>query len=127
MEHVLINIIENAIKYTGKGGEVYLECYRKDDGVEVKVSDKGIGMSEEEMGSIFDSFARLQNAERKKIKGTGLGLTIVKDIVTAHNGNISVESRVSEGSTFYVWLPGLIVGAPDKKSEDLTVAVNITK
>lgn len=115
LEHALINIIENAIKYTEEGG-ITVECSRRDGGVEVRVSDTGIGMSEEEKGTIFNSFERLEKAEKKKIKGTGLGLAIVKEIINAHQGVVRVESVESEGSTFYINLPDL----PDPDRSDRT-------
>ncbi|MBD3178625.1 MAG: response regulator [Candidatus Latescibacteria bacterium] len=109
LEHALINIIENAIKYTEEGG-VTVECFGTGEGVEVRVSDTGIGMSEEEMETIFRSFERLEKAQKKKIKGTGLGLAIVKEIINAHQGQIRVESRESKGSTFIIDLPSLDEG-----------------
>ena len=120
LEHALINIIENAIKYTEKGG-ITVECSRRDDGVEVRVSDTGIGMSEEEKGTIFNSFERLEKAEKKRIKGTGLGLAIVKEIINAHQGVVRVESEESVGSTFYINLPDL--PDPDRSDRNADEAV----
>ncbi len=106
LEHVMINVVENAIKYTEEGGAISVSCSRRDDGVEILVADTGIGMSSEEIEYIFDRFKRLGKAERKKIKGTGLGLAIVKEIVDAHEGSIEVESEDGVGSKFRIWIPG---------------------
>ncbi len=114
MEHVLVNLIENGIKYTEEGGRVAVSCMHDDDGIRVEVSDTGIGMDEDEQKFIFDRFKRLSKAEKKKIKGTGLGLAIVKDIVDAHGGRIHVESKEGEGSTFRVWLPGRLESPEDQ-------------
>ncbi|MBN2071808.1 MAG: response regulator [Candidatus Krumholzibacteriota bacterium] len=106
LEQVIINLVENAIKYTDEGGTVSVRCGRLDEGVCVAIEDNGIGMSPEELEIIFERFKRLDNAEKKKIKGTGLGLAIVKEIIDAHNGRIEVESIEGKGSSFSLWIPG---------------------
>ncbi|MBU8922190.1 MAG: response regulator [Bacteroidales bacterium] len=105
LEHVMTNLVENAIKYTEEGGSVSVRCNCSNGSVKVEVEDTGIGMSEEEITCIFDRFKRLGKAEKKKIKGTGLGLAIVKEIVDAHDGTIRVESRDGVGSLFHLWIP----------------------
>ncbi len=125
MEHVFINLIENAIKYTKDGGMVTVTCMAREGGAETVIKDTGIGMSEKEIEYIFDRFKRLDNAQKKKIKGTGLGLAIVKEIVDAHEGCIEVESTEGVGSIFKVWIPGFMEhaeqpGASDKKRESVT-------
>ncbi|OQX83217.1 MAG: hypothetical protein B6D63_06605 [Candidatus Latescibacteria bacterium 4484_7] len=110
LSHVFINLIENSIKYTEEGGSIEVSCEEQEKSVVVRVSDTGIGMSEEEKKYIFDMYKRLEKAEEKKIKGTGLGLAIVKEIVDAHQGSIEVESREGEGSTFIVTFPKEPVG-----------------
>ncbi|MBN1164366.1 MAG: response regulator [Candidatus Krumholzibacteriota bacterium] len=108
LDHVLINLIENAIKYTESGGRVTVLCRRGDGGAEIEIRDTGIGMSAEEIKHIFDRFKRCDKAEKKKIKGTGLGLAIVKEILDAHQARIEVQSKDNEGSTFHLWIPGLV-------------------
>jgi two-component system sensor histidine kinase NblS len=109
MERVIINLLTNAIKYTPIGGkiEVKIEQVPSAEGegeVAISVSDNGIGIPEDALPQIFDRFYRV---ERKvhTIKGTGLGLTIAKRIVEKHNGRITVESALGQGSTFTVYLP----------------------
>ena len=106
MERVLINLLTNAIKYTPHGGNIHVTSKFLPDANEVMVSvkDDGIGIPEECIEHIFDRFYRV---ERKvhTIKGTGLGLTIVKKIVERHGGHLSVESALGQGSTFSFYLP----------------------
>jgi two-component system sensor histidine kinase NblS len=106
IERVLINLLTNSIKYTPVGGKIALKAAYLADTKEVRVdvSDNGIGIPEECLEHIFDRFFRV---ERKvhTIKGTGLGLTIVKKIVEKHGGHLAVESALGEGSKFSFFLP----------------------
>ncbi len=106
IERVVINLLTNAIKYTPVGGkiEVKLKMLKDTNEVGCLVCDNGIGIPEESLAQIFDRFYRV---ERKvhTIKGTGLGLTIVKKIIEKHNGRVDVESALGQGSTFSFYLP----------------------
>jgi two-component system sensor histidine kinase VicK len=99
--------VSNAIKFSPHGGGVTLGARNEADGVLLWVSDEGIGMSPESMRGLFQKFYRVDNAETRSIGGTGLGLALVREIVTAHGGRIWVESEAGTGSTFYVSLPTL--------------------
>jgi K+-sensing histidine kinase KdpD len=105
LERVFMNLVSNAIKYTPAGGSVAVRAWGENDQIKVKVSDTGIGIPEEALPRIFDEFYRAKNAKAMEREGTGLGLAIAKDVVEQHGGQISVESAVGEGSTFYVTLP----------------------
>jgi two-component system phosphate regulon sensor histidine kinase PhoR len=105
MEHVFINLISNAIKYTLPNGKVTVRAESTDSHVRVAVSDTGIGIPEESLPKIFDRFYRVKDPRTRDVMGTGLGLAIVKNIVDAHLGTIEVTSRVGEGTTFTVTLP----------------------
>jgi signal transduction histidine kinase len=96
------NLIGNAIKFTDAGGRVELSARREEDEILISISDTGQGIPEEELPRIFDRFWQ---ADRKGRQGTGLGLTIAKGIVEAHDGTIEVTSEVGVGSTFFVSLP----------------------
>lgn len=101
---VLTNLIYNAIKYTPDGGEVQIEAIRESNGhVVIRVKDVGIGIPESDQLRIFESFYRGSNVGT--IKGTGLGLRIVRDYVTLHGGTISFSSKQGEGTTFTICLP----------------------
>lgn len=111
MQEILSNLISNAIKYTPEDGHVSidiqeLECEREGYVLfQTKVSDTGIGMSEEFLPSLFELFTRERNTTLSKIPGTGLGMAIVKNLVDLMNGSIEVESELGKGSTFTITIP----------------------
>ena len=105
MEEVLSNLITNAIKYSPQGGPVRISASADTDYLCIKVQDSGLGMGAEDLKSIFKQFYRVKNEQTRYIQGTGLGLAIVKSIIESHQGQIKVESRPGEGSTFNVYLP----------------------
>jgi len=102
---VLRNIIGNAIKFTPENGNIKLEASGRKNFVEVAVHDTGIGIPEEGLERIFLKFQQIIPAEGEKIKGTGLGLATVKQIILAHGGKVWATSQVGQGSTFYITLP----------------------
>ena len=105
LSNVLYNLVENAYKYCEKPPEIEIQTSSDKDKLFIKVKDNGIGMSREELKSIFDSFYRAPNKDIHNVKGFGLGLSYVKSIVHLHNGKIKVESEKGLGSTFTVFLP----------------------
>ena len=110
VKEILVNILSNAIKYTPAGGSVMVdvdELSCDESGymiVRIRVSDTGIGMSQEYLTKIFEAFTREQNTTKSKIAGTGLGMSIVKKYVELLGGTIDVESELGKGSTFTVTL-----------------------
>jgi signal transduction histidine kinase len=107
LKQVLVNIVGNAVKYTVKG-EVKIRLYAEKNRVVIRVSDTGLGMSEEERAHLFEKFFRIKTKETENIRGTGLGLWITKQMVEEMKGSISVESIKGVGSHFIVSFP--IVG-----------------
>ncbi|MBN2123085.1 MAG: response regulator [Deltaproteobacteria bacterium] len=105
MEEVISNLISNAIKYTPEEGAVTVSALMENDYLCIRVSDTGIGISEDDREHILDRFYRVKDDKTRHITGTGLGLAIVKSILKAHNGTIRIESEVDKGSTFSVYLP----------------------
>ncbi len=105
MEQVLTNLVENALKFTPKGGKVLIDGRDEGEKVRVWVSDTGIGIPESEQERIFDRFYQVDTSERRAYRGAGLGLTICKYIVERHHGRIWVRSTPGRGSTFYIELP----------------------
>ncbi len=105
LPQVIINIIDNAVKYSLKDSLIKVSLYDREHYFEFKVVDEGIGMTQEEISNIFNRFYRVDQARAADIKGTGLGLSIVKWIVEAHNGQIFVESKPNLGSTFILMIP----------------------
>lgn len=111
MQEILSNLISNAIKYMPEGGKVLIDvqelAYNQEGYtlIQTKVSDTGIGMSEEFLPSLFELFTRERNTTLSKIPGTGLGMAIVKNLVDFMNGSIEVESELGKGSTFTITIP----------------------
>ncbi len=104
LNQMLINLVDNAIKYTDQG-EVKIEVEDKEDEVILKVSDTGIGIPESEIPRIFERFYVIDKSRSRKSGGTGLGLSIVKHVVLSHNGKIEVKSKQGEGSQFSIKFP----------------------
>ncbi len=105
LSQVLLNLIDNAIKYTPEGGSVTISASQKDMCVQVDVSDTGIGIPEKDLPRIFERFYRVDKARSRELGGTGLGLAIVKHIVLAHGGDVWVKSRLGSGSVFSFTIP----------------------
>ena len=105
IRQILLNIISNAIKYTGENGSVNIKQYIKAEKVFIEVKDNGIGIPQEDIDRIFERFYRVDKARSRSVGGTGLGLAITKHMVKALNGNIKVESELGVGSKFIIELP----------------------
>jgi signal transduction histidine kinase len=102
LRQLLLNLIDNALKYTPRGGSVTLSLYREAGWVRILVQDSGVGIPPEVLLHVFDRFYR---APRQGRQGVGLGLSIARWIAEAHDGRLEVESEVDRGSTFTLWLP----------------------
>jgi len=105
LEEIFTNLISNAIKYNKAGGWVKVKLSEQDCKIWAEVSDNGLGISKEHVLRIFDEFYRVDGRRNASIKGSGLGLSIVKKIIDAHNGTIDVKSRLGEGTTFTLSFP----------------------
>nr|WP_246283921.1 PAS domain S-box protein [Nocardioides perillae] len=102
---LLDNLLTNAAKFTPRGGSIRVQLGRDEDEVLVRVSDTGVGMSEQETRLVFERLYRAPSAVSSHVQGAGLGLSIVRAVVEAHGGRVEVASTPGEGSTFSVWLP----------------------
>ncbi len=105
LERAVTNLVDNAIKYTPNGGSVGVKVKRYDDEIRISVSDTGLGITPENQKHLFERHRRIAREEYKKIKGSGLGLFIVKSVAQRHDGDAWVESVENEGSTFYMSIP----------------------
>lgn len=105
MQTVLTNLVNNAVKYNREGGSVSVNAQNRGEFIELKVADSGVGISEENLPLIFDKFYRIRNEYTRKVVGSGMGLPLVKAIIEAHLGTITVESKPDKGTTFTVLLP----------------------
>jgi signal transduction histidine kinase len=104
VRQVLRNLVENAVKYSPEGGAITIAAEVKESYIEIRTADQGLGIEPEHLDRIFDRFYQVDSASTRKVGGAGLGLSITKAIVEAHDGQIWAESKVGEGSTFYFTL-----------------------
>ncbi|PYS52950.1 MAG: hypothetical protein DMG13_14365 [Acidobacteria bacterium] len=105
LKQIVVNLVDNAIKYTPSGGSVSVATFPKDGRVVLEVADTGIGIPKNATSQIFDRFYRVDKARSRQLGGTGLGLAIVKSICTAYNGAVTVTSDEGKGAIFRVELP----------------------
>ena len=105
VKQIILNLVDNAIKYTPENGDVNVKIFKEKDYAVIKVSDTGMGIPKEDQSRIFERFYRVDKARSREIGGTGLGLAITKHIVINLGGTISVESVLEKGSTFTVKIP----------------------
>jgi signal transduction histidine kinase len=105
IEQAVLNLLTNAMKYSGESRFIHLGMRREDGGAVISVSDRGVGIKPSEQRRIFESFYRADTPEAEEVPGTGLGLTLVEHIVTAHGGSVELESTPGQGSTFSLHLP----------------------
>jgi signal transduction histidine kinase len=102
---VISNLISNSIKYSSDNKYISVSMIDKGESIIIEISDKGIGISVEDQKHIFEAFYRSEGENVQTLGGAGLGLTIVQDIIKAHNGKIEIESKLGKGSTFRLILP----------------------
>ena len=105
LERALLNLVDNAVRYTPSGGKVEISAVRADPWTEISVEDSGPGIALADVERVFDPFVRLEAARAKQAEGTGLGLAIARSIVTAHGGTLTLESTPGAGSRFTIRLP----------------------
>lgn len=110
LEQAVINLLDNAIKYSQEGKAVEVRACRRGDEVAIEVRDEGCGIDAGAIPRLFERFYRVDRARSRNLGGTGLGLAIVKHIMQAHHGSVSVESEPTAGSTFTLRLPGGAAG-----------------
>ena len=118
VDQVLTNLLSNAVKYSPDGGQITVSARDiGDHKVSVSISDQGIGIPEDQIGRLFTRFHRVDSRDSRKQYGTGIGLYLVKHLVEAHQGEVSVSSKTGEGSTFTFVLPTNL--SLDEAQEDL--------
>jgi PAS domain S-box-containing protein len=102
---IMYNLVDNAIKFSHENGIVNVRAEKKEDLVEVTVRDNGIGIKDEDQHKLFKPFSQVDSFSSKKFQGTGLGLSLVKQIVNLHGGQVWFSSKIGEGSTFSFTIP----------------------
>ena len=105
IKNVVTNLVDNAIKYSNNGTSLEIQTINKQEGILLSIEDNGIGMSKEAVKHIFDKFYRIPTGNIHNVKGFGLGLYYVKNMVDAHGGHIEVKSEINRGSRFDIYLP----------------------
>lgn len=105
IEQVILNIVQNAIFHSDQNTPIKIRTYQENEKVVMEITDYGEGISEEHVPLIFDRFYRVDTDRSRESGGTGLGLAICQDIMHAHNGEITVESIVGKGTTFFIRFP----------------------
>jgi two-component system phosphate regulon sensor histidine kinase PhoR len=118
MTLVLLNLVDNAVKYAGDGGEVSVRLRRAPGAVALVVSDRGAGIALDEQARIFERFYRAESARTRNVRGSGIGLALVKHIAEAHGGRVEVASVPGKGSTFTVYVPvaPIVAPAPEERA-----------
>ena len=105
LEQAIVNLLDNAVKYSAAGSPVEIRAEKHDGIIGIHICDHGCGIAQRNLPRLFERFYRVDKARSRQMGGTGLGLAIVKHIVQAHEGEITVESKLGEGSTFSIYLP----------------------
>ncbi len=105
IERALVNLIDNAIKYSEENNSVIISCKEGNDSIEISVADTGVGIAKEHLDRLFERFYRVDKGRSREMGGTGLGLAIVKHVALVHKGKVAVESTPGKGSVFTIELP----------------------
>jgi len=105
LEQAILNLLHNAMKYSGDSRDIELRLQKKDGHAMIQVVDQGVGINPKEQKKIFEKFYRIPTRENERTAGTGLGLSLVSHIVRGHGGHIEVESVPGKGTTFSIYLP----------------------
>lgn len=105
IERTMLNLLSNAVKFNKKNGNIYVNLYIKGDKIKISVKDEGIGIPKEKANCIFERFEQVESRNRMEKQGSGIGLYLVKSLVSLHGGTINVNSEVNQGSEFIVVIP----------------------
>jgi signal transduction histidine kinase len=111
--HVMVNLVANAVKFTPENGRVTIRARVDVRGAAIAVEDTGIGIPDDQRDAIFEAFRQLDGSDEKGYGGVGLGLALVRRLVTLLHGDVTVESQVGQGSTFTVIVPVVWPGSLD--------------
>lgn len=117
MERIILNLLSNAIKFTPKGGKIEINIYDRGDNIVISVKDTGIGIPKEKQDYIFKKFVQVDKSLSRNREGSGLGLSLVKELVLLHNGTVEVKSIPDKGSEFKVILPTKVL--PKKPNSEI--------
>jgi signal transduction histidine kinase len=124
LSQIVINLLTNAVKFTGPGGQIELSCKTSGDAVEIAVSDTGRGIAATDRERIFEPFVQLDMGPTRTVAGAGLGLAISRDLVEAMGGSISVTSTLNVGSVFTIRLPRVVQPSTPRQTSPRVAAVS---
>jgi len=127
VKQVLLNLLTNAVKFTPEGGKVSVELVQKASGIIIKVSDSGIGISQENIEKLAKPFEQVDNKANKQSEGTGLGLALSKSLVELHGGKFEIESIIGKGTTVIFSLPNKPISPKEEKESQDDVSQEISK
>lgn len=119
IERIMLNLLSNCIKFTDNGGWIYVSIHYKIDKVIISVKDTGVGIPQDKLELIFEEFSQVDKTLSRNTEGSGIGLAIVKNLVSLHGGDIEVVSEVNKGTEFLISLPmkDLVVNITQKIRE----------
>jgi signal transduction histidine kinase len=126
MERILLNLLSNAVKFTPSGGNIRVNIYDKVNSIVISVKDTGLGIAVEKQSYIFEKFVQVDKSLSRNREGSGIGLSLVKELVSIHNGTIELESALGKGSEFRIELPVRLLHE-NKNSSDLNIYTNENK
>ncbi len=109
IERIILNLLANSVKYGKESGSIFVDIFLEENYVCISVKDTGIGIPEDMCNLIFDRFTQVDTSLKRTNEGSGIGLALVKSLVEMHEGNISVKSKLGEGSEFIIRLPDLTI------------------
>ncbi|MPN59732.1 Adaptive-response sensory-kinase SasA [bioreactor metagenome] len=118
LERIILNLISNAVKFTEAKGKIEVSVEDKGNHVEVRVKDNGIGIPKDKLDIIFERFKQVEYPSSNPSQGSGIGLFLVKGLVEAHGGTITVHSTIGEGSEFIINLPVIVLAEEEIASEN---------
>lgn len=128
IERILLNLLSNAVKFSNYGSSIFVDIQNSEDEVVITVKDTGIGIEKEKLDMIFERFAQVDKSLKREHEGSGIGLCLVKSLVTMHGGTIKVESEYGKGSSFTITLPSKYLegDGTDKEKQEIQ-AVHVEK
>ena len=119
IERIVLNLISNAIKFSTTNSEIFVSIHDRGDVLEIKVEDTGMGIDEKHLGSIFDRYYQADKSISRVAEGSGIGLSLIKEFVELHGGNIRVESELGKGSIFIIEFPVRIIESSNPKGREI--------
>ncbi|WP_051569237.1 sensor histidine kinase [Alkaliphilus transvaalensis] len=127
IERILLNLLSNAIKFTNPGGEIFVNILNREEYIEISVRDTGIGIPKDNLNTIFQRFRQVDSSLSRNLEGSGIGLSLVKSLVEAQGGEISVTSQLEKGSEFIIKLPVVLVDEENTAYSEVAATNGTTK